>query len=371
MPGISLSLTRFLQVLASVATLGLALFLAGRITSNRTVLIAVAIFGILSPAWCAYPPRILSETLFGFLFVGSLALLVYGITSTNKSTVRWFALSGLLLGLAALTRPVVLLLPILLAVVTIVLRSKKFQDRHVILLVLTFSCAVAPWTLRNALVFDAFIPVTTTGGVVMWEGLHPDPRGFGYNPWNEISRAAGTHDAVQRDKVLKRKAIREMFENPLHALRMAVIKLIWFFNPWEGDSYTLGSPFNPHTFLVLVLCALGVGSRFLRRGNLEEDDGKRVAVTILAVVFVYFVLMAVVFYGSPRFRMPVEPLLWIGAGCGLSVWAKWPRAVREIAAVAVLAVIGGLYLGGDSVKGVLVDFFDAAVGYHTIFPGSS
>ena len=44
--------------------------------------------------------------------------------------------------------------------------------------VLVFALGVAPWTLRNYLVFGKFIPIRSNMGLVIWMGNHPGGRGF-------------------------------------------------------------------------------------------------------------------------------------------------------------------------------------------------
>jgi hypothetical protein len=89
-------------------------------------------------------------------------------------SVRVAAVAGVLFGLAALTRELALYLAPIAALW--LLRpasgwrpSPRALGRAAALLLTVVAC-VAPWTLRNAIVFKAFIPVSTMGGLNLWQG---------------------------------------------------------------------------------------------------------------------------------------------------------------------------------------------------------
>ena len=62
----------------------------------------------------------------------------------------------------------------------------------------------------------------------------------------------------------------------------------------------------------------------------------------------YMFALALVFYGSPRFRLPVEPLIALGAAAGLlrlrtrvGPDRTWAMALISVVVVAVLAAAAG------------------------------
>jgi 4-amino-4-deoxy-L-arabinose transferase-like glycosyltransferase len=112
-----------------------------------------------------------SEPLFVFLVLAATLCLLPGIVSLGQanrgSLGRWLA-GGLLLGLAVLTRPVGLFLPLIfaLALAGVALRRGCWRAAlgRALLLALTMILTVGPWVIRNKVVFG--LPRLTTADTV-------------------------------------------------------------------------------------------------------------------------------------------------------------------------------------------------------------
>ena len=79
--------------------------------------------------------------------------------------------------------------------------------------------------------------------------------------------------------------------------------------PWYGA-------LNP-TYILILLGAAGlgiqlIGRQWVRDGVRDRLGGERARVALVMVA--YFFAMAIAFYGSPRLRIPIEPILAIYAG---------------------------------------------------------
>src|SRR5262245_14460825 len=137
-----------IPVLLSV--LGAALFggtvgrIAGWLAALHPLLVAM----------CGY---LLTETLFATTMLLALALLVAWVQRPGRARAL---LAGVAWGLANLARPTVLLLPAaLLAWAWVPLRgalTRGERVRQLALLLAGMALALAPWTLRNAIVLHAF-----------------------------------------------------------------------------------------------------------------------------------------------------------------------------------------------------------------------
>lgn len=365
---------RAIQLLMSLAMLEMGAFILVALGASPLVVGVFLAFGALSPAWAWYPTRLLSETLFGFLLIAALALLVRAILESDRRRLFLGLGAGVLFGLATLTRSTLLFFPPALAVACVLFRARGKLLSVMLLVVLGWGLALFPWTLRNFLVFDAFIPVNTMKGVVLWSGLHPPEEGFGFVPHEEIDRITGTHDELARDRILTEKSIAEMRADPQRAVRLGAIKVLWFLNPWDGDSYALGSPFNPHTFVWLALCGLGVLLAWrVPRSPVADDLSPeqrslhRFLVFLLVSLILYCVALSALFYGSPRFRMPVDPILWMGASFGVARLVALPRWVREPIVVLLIGSLIVLYTGGNEFKIAVRDLMDVCLGYEEVF----
>jgi 4-amino-4-deoxy-L-arabinose transferase-like glycosyltransferase len=216
---------RLAQALLGTAVVALIALLAWRLWDRRVALIAAALAAV-------YPPLIivgtslLSEALFIPLALGALAAAV----EYRRSGARgWVIAAGLLAGVAALTRAngVVLLLPLAIAVWPRGRTSWRALAAPAGVIGLA-AVVIAPWTIRNAIVMDAFIPVSSQTGYTMAGQYNPVSRSErakwiapqllpGFRPWFADPRL----DEVALDAKLKSAAVREIRRRPLHVVQAA------------------------------------------------------------------------------------------------------------------------------------------------------
>jgi 4-amino-4-deoxy-L-arabinose transferase-like glycosyltransferase len=130
--------------------------------------------GLVSMALAAvYPPlvffgtSVLTEPLFLPLELGAFAAVIQHRRSPHRF--RWALIAGVLAGLATLTRSngVILLLPLALAAITGRPRLRRSALAPAAALVAAAILVVAPWTVRNAVEMDSFIPVALQTGYVL------------------------------------------------------------------------------------------------------------------------------------------------------------------------------------------------------------
>src|SRR4051794_29520618 len=109
---------------------------------------------------------LMSETLYGPLIAGVL-LAAYAVH--DRARLWAAALLGALIGLAALTRSEALLFVPLLAWPVAWRAGADGRARLAVAAVATVACVlvVAPWTIRNAVQFDAFVPISTNDATVL------------------------------------------------------------------------------------------------------------------------------------------------------------------------------------------------------------
>lgn len=128
-----------------------------------------------------YEHYLLSEALFTFLLTGGLAALV---VATHRSNGWAFALGGVLLGLAAMCRPIgQLVLPI--AVVFALVSAGRAPGKGIRRAAIVLASAmliVLPWMVRNLVIHHAFATEGALGQALIGRTIRHD-RGFVYeNP---------------------------------------------------------------------------------------------------------------------------------------------------------------------------------------------
>lgn len=153
---------------AALGALGALLVaaLSVRIFRQRGLAIAAGALAALHPTLVLVSSDVQSEPLFVALLL-SAGYLLLGATDRPSSNLA--VLSGALLALAALTRSSALVLaPLLLAPLWDSRHPQRANAHIAFSALLGFGLALAPWTLRNALVFRELIVVNDGAGYVFY-----------------------------------------------------------------------------------------------------------------------------------------------------------------------------------------------------------
>jgi hypothetical protein len=156
------------------------------------------------------------------------------------------------------------------------------------------------------------------------------------HPQDSVTAAAERLTEPEANAFLTQAAVDSIRASPAQALKLAVLKTLYFWAPFDWEILPFYGVFNPtYAFLVLwTLAYVGFGRR-------PQDF-----VTTRAVWFpiLYLFGMALVFYGSPRLRLPIEPFLAVFAA-GQLVFLDW-RVRRRTSATLVGGTIVFLLLVG-------------------------
>jgi 4-amino-4-deoxy-L-arabinose transferase-like glycosyltransferase len=187
---------------------------AAEIWGRRTALVAMGIAAV-SPVLVVFGASLLSEPLFAALALASMACALHA-----RGRAGWAVAAGVLAGGAALTRPEGLFLVLAVALCA-------GGRRAALAVAVVAVLCVVPWTVRNALVMHAFVPVSTEAGNTLagtynQRSLHDarwrDPRLSDLYP---AQRAAHRGDEVGVDTALLHAVGRWVLDHPLYPLRVA------------------------------------------------------------------------------------------------------------------------------------------------------
>ncbi len=233
---------------------------AGTLESERVSKLAAWAVAVY-PMLVIFPLALATENLFFLLVLASVAALFklaqVSPGSTPRALFLYSLLSGFLLGLAALTRSVIL--PFAgLAVLWIWLSLKRRREAIVTALALVIT--VAPWIVRNSLLSHRLTGIETSMGYNLYVGYHPQSTGtFIFGPSLDLLSIL---DDQARDAIGTQKAIEFIRQDPARFPYLAVRRLGYFFN-LELRAFTyfyvndyLG--FIPLPILVLILLVLAV-----------------------------------------------------------------------------------------------------------------
>ena len=298
------------------------------------------------PSFVQLPRFLLSEALFIPLLIVAL---VVCLQWQRTQALRWAIGGGVCFGLAALTRSSVLLLPIVLAGV-VWWRSQSADHasratvrRHALVMLAGLSLTIAPWTLRNLVVMRAFIPISTKGGVDLYSAYFP-PEGkrFGLIPQDtNITYARSLPSEVEASRFLVRQTLQWVIHHPLAVLRQVVLKGLFLFTPfdWELLGYRA---YNLAYSFMLPWAVMGL--LVVRRWRIPPG--------LFIITIGYYVVLSLLTYGSPRLRLPIEPLFIICAvvGCLAFVERIQSHVVRGVTLGAWCALNVSLWLEADALR---------------------
>jgi hypothetical protein len=157
------------NLLTSLACVLLVLA-ATRLASWPAAVVAGGI-AALSPALGYVSALVLPDALSALPLM--IALLLLARTHPDGTASAWTsALAGALVGAGVWLRPnVVLLPPFLSLVILLVARDRRRGLLHAVALSLAAVAVVIPITIRNYVVFGAFVPVSINGGLTLWQGV--------------------------------------------------------------------------------------------------------------------------------------------------------------------------------------------------------
>jgi hypothetical protein len=315
-----------------------ALGLAGRRAFGETAGLAAAGAAAFYPELVWFASHFWAETLFTVLLWWALERLLAADAALSTRTA---AASGLLFGLAVLTRETVLyFLP--LAAAWLAWR-RPGGVRRAAWLVAVSALVVVPWTVRNWIVFEAFVPVSTSGALNLWQGNTRLSRQQVYEEywavpgkidkyWHARSRAA--------EAILERQPawILEKLRDEMPALFAAHGQPIVHLE--RGAYGQVPRPAAATAIAVVVLPYLASLALFVA-GILWLPRGRG---PLLVLAFLgFYVLLHVVAHGYPRYRLPAMPAVFLVAGHGWAVLRSRPRPradrVRRLAAAVTALVL--------------------------------
>ena len=322
------------QVLNAVfcaLTVPLLFILVRRVLGRREAWPAAGALAVL-PGQILWSDVLIAETFYAFLLVAFFVLAAW------LPDRPWSALAlGVAVGVLTLTRGEgLLLVPVAIAIWWPELPRGRLAARTGLLLAAAV-LTVAPWTIRNAVVMDAFIPVSSNASITFYSGHNPRADGaqnFAPAYLNRGLPAFGPRREVEQAKLLRRKGLEFMEHHPGRELELIPLKLFnlgrgdWHAMEWvnapdkQGARPIAGKLDAPIRVLAdgtyYVLLAATLVSLFLFRRELWR---LRIVRGVLVLFAATLVMYGFVYYGNFRYRAPLEPLmLLVAAPLLVRIW---------------------------------------------------
>lgn len=282
--------------------------------------------GPITGRWAAtlaavFPTLVFYSASLGYeVALATVLLAVVDLTLLARSQSRaWvFATIGALLGIAALIKPIALLVPILLSAYSLTIYGVTQTIRFSAITVVAMVAVVAPWTFRNYRTLGAFVPVSTNGGYVLYSVNSPSATGLS----RKVAPPPGEVDEASMDRSRFRAARVWIIGNPIEFGRLALLKTTYTWGTtstiisylscdrlptWQENVYM--AVLNTAWTMLFVLCVRGALS-----GGAWHERGLLLPIWLLAYVFA----LHLAFEAESRHHIPVIASLILVAACGLT-----------------------------------------------------
>ena len=265
-----------------------------------------------------YSGILLSEIVFLFFLLLGVYLFLKG--AEDHKTIN-FALCGLVLALSALTRSINLMFICIVPIVYLLMNLKNYKSifKNVLVFIIVFCLTLAPWVIRNYIMYKAFIPVDTVSGLNLYIGNNDRAEGSFVDITQDPLFEAGQND-YEDDKILKKAAIEYILSHPLKTFSVTLKRANLFITndyhefDWVLERYmeqnSLIKPLYPilhrimyqSDMIFFVLGLLGL------LGFLRSRRG-----IILGGIIIYYFSLTSLFYIQARYRLPIMPFMAIAA----------------------------------------------------------
>lgn len=319
---------RLAQCAVGVALVALVGIIAARLFDRRTALVAMTL-AALSPVLVVFGSSLISEPLFTTLVLASVAAALRARSAPQA--IGWAVLAGVAAGVAALTRSEGLFT---LPAVALIAWRGRFPVGS-LAIVLVGIAVVAPWTVRNAEVLHAFVPVSTETGNTLagtYNDLSAhdraapaawrDPRLSGLYP---AVRAAHRFSEAGLDRALERVAVRYVIDHPLYPVRVAMHNAVRLTGlaPASWSAWSLHTVSLPPRAGTLVRMALLLTTLLAAVGALDRRARHLPLGWWLAGLVIAASTLLV--NAEQRFAVPLQP--WLILLAALPVSAALDRVV--------------------------------------------
>jgi hypothetical protein len=327
--GPSVLVGKLANVVLYVGTIFLTYKLSERLFHSEPA--ARITLGILSfyPDHIAFTALLSSEILFVFLV--ALGVLVFDIA---KERIGLILLGGLFFGMATLTKPQGIVLPlIVLLMLSTTVRSFL---RSAVLIYGVLIATILPWMIRNYVVMGG-ATLANTAGINLLDGNNPYANGRHHFTEN-VNDLLGDLKTIPlenmfdgkeiaRDARARDVAIEYIVHNPTHIIALLPRKCVsLFLSDSDGIHYSLGMMKRPgggevrHVFLaraaadlyyaLMIVLFLIPLPTILRTKVRREQIG-------LAII-VYFTIIYLALFGVSRYHFPMMP--WLAIYSGIGAW---------------------------------------------------
>jgi 4-amino-4-deoxy-L-arabinose transferase-like glycosyltransferase len=326
--GPSLLAPRIFGLLTGLASVTVTYLIARRMFSDKIAIVAAS-FQAIFPTVFYFESEILLDALFMFLL--ELSLYRYLIwRDFNSHRHAWWL--GVVAGLAAITRPIVLIFaPLILLCHWLDKRGFKPGWSGAVMFLAGLLVVILPISIRNVMVGGEPVLIAAQGGINFFIGNNSQSDGLSASLPEPLGHNWQIKDITYiAEKEAGRKlkpgevssywfgrTFDEITQHPVAAIKLFIKKIYFNLSNREiSNNRNLADFFNRHPMIKFnpLSFALIFGLAVMAiMGGWKSHSGIR----LLAFIIVVYVLAVSLFFYNSRFRLPILPLYFIIAAAGI------------------------------------------------------
>jgi len=295
---------RIVQALLSSVSCIFIYFLARKVFNEKIAIFSLAISSVY-PFFIFYSGFLLTETLFIFLVICCIYAFIK-LAESRVSPVYGF-IPGIFAGLAGLCRPTMeLFFPFCLLFIILSKASCVVKFKKIVFAMAGFIIILTPWIIRNFIVLGSFVPGTTMGGAVFWEGNNPYSDG---GPCRYFPEGVWQIEESKRDQVFYKLTIDCIKQNPKRFAWLLWNKFIRFWNVVPN-----ASEYTKTIYRIISVFSFGLMLPFFVLGIFVSP--RNLNTLFLTGMIVFFTVFHMIFLASIRYRVAIEPFVIMFASSG-------------------------------------------------------
>ncbi len=353
--GTSLWAARIFGLFIGIASIFLTYRISDRLFNQRVAIIA-SLLQVLFPAVLYFESELLLDALFMFFLELAFYRFIIWYDNNNSGNSLWLGLS---LGLAALTRPTILIFVLPIIAIALLRKNQALPRwKELAIIALGLIILILPITFRNAVLGKEFVLIASQGGINFYLGNNSSadglsavmPEPLGHN-WQIRDITYIAEQAAGRE--LKpgevsgywfKRALSEMSHRPFESMKLFCKKLYFNFSNREiSNNRNLTDFFSRHPllkynplsfWLIFSLAVLAVFTGWRSHWGIR----------IIVFTIVIYILAVSLFFFNSRFRLPVLPLYFILAATGIeSLVFRFRESRWSIVLPLVVAIAAGAF----------------------------
>ena len=323
--GPSVFLAKCLNIVLYAVLILLTYWVGKRVFRSELAARLTVFFLSFYPNHVAYATILSTEILFAFLIMLGAALLI-----ARQERTGWLLWAGLVWGMAALTKPQAIFVPIIFLVA--LARNPRSFLKAAVTVYVTLIVTISPWLIRNHFAVGA-PTLSTNGGIVLFIGNNPYATGG--QIWDDHVKSLlgdlGTDNMfdgkeVEREARAESFAIRYIKHHPVRTVLLWPRKLVGLYaSDVDGFYYSLGAMraawahqafvylgfriFGELYYLfLLTLAGIGMYSVLCR----PSQGGGKIGIYLI----LYFTATYLLFFAIARYHFAFMPWVVLYSGIG-------------------------------------------------------